>query len=191
MDILLIVLVAAATFGICFVIDKGFTGLFRNKVQHKTGLTVRLNKHYGGAGVLLAVLGIAAILQGAKDQMLMLVGGIVVLLLGVGFIIYYMSFGVYYDDDSFILSTFGRKSKTYAYRDILGQKLYRVTGGSVLIELYLQDGRSVGLQSTMTGAYPFLDKAFDGWCRQTGKTVEECAFHDTDNSCWFPDMGVE
>lgn len=190
MDIVVIALVAAATFGVCFALDKGFTALFRSKAQHKSGLSVRLNKHYGGAGIILAVLGAAAILQGIKDQPLLLAGGGVVLLLGFGFIIYYMSFAVYYDEDSFILSTFGRKSMTYSYRDILGQRLYRITGGSILVELYLRDGRTVSIQSNMGGAFAFLDHAFDAWCRQTGKRPEECTFHDTDNSCWFPNMEV-
>lgn len=186
MDILAIILVAAATFGVCYLLDKGFTKVFRGTEQHKTGLSVRLSKRYGSGGLLLTVLGVAAVFSGLKNGTVLLVGGAFVALLGVGLIVYYMTFGVYYDEDSFVLTTFGRKSTTYAFRDIRGQQLYTVTGGSTLIELHLQDGRAVSLQSNMTGVYPFLDTAFAGWCRQTGRRAEDCPFHDPENSRWFP-----
>lgn len=187
MGLLSILLVGAATFGLCFLLDKGFTGIFRSKPQHQSGLSVRLSQHYGGAGLLLMILGIAAILKGLESTVL-LIAGAVVALLGVGLIVYYMSFGVYYDGSSFILTTFGRKSRTYAYRQIQGQKLYRVAGGNVVIELYLDDGRTLALQSNMKGVYPFLDTAFAKWCEQTEKQAADCPFHDPQNSCWFPSM---
>jgi hypothetical protein len=65
--------------------------------------------------------------------------------------------------------------------------LYAVNGGN-LIELHMTDGNSVNLQSSMIGVYPFLDKAFEGWCHQKGIDPEGCDFHDPDNSCWFPNV---
>ena len=186
MEILGIVLMGAVTFGVCFLLDKVFTKVFRGTQQHKTGLSVRLSKRYGSGGLLLVLLGLAAVFSGLSNGAVLLVGGIFVMLLGVGLIVYYMTFGVYYDADSFVLTTFGRKSAAYAFRDIRGQQLYTVTGGGTLIELHLQDGRTVSLQSTMTGVYPFLDAAFAGWCRQTGRAPEDCSFHDPANSRWFP-----
>ena len=188
MDYVAILIIGVLTFGICFVADKGFTKIFRGEKQHKTGLSVRLSQHYGGAGIVLGLLGIAAIFRGATESMVLLVGGCVVLLLGIALLVYYMSFGIYYDGDSFVLSTFGKKSATYSFADIQGQKLYQVTGGSVLIELHLRDGRTVGLQSTMKGVYPFLDAAFEGWCRQNGTDGESCDFHDPSQSHWFPEV---
>ena len=188
MDILLILVVGAVTFGLCYLLDKGFSGAFRNKPQHKTGRSVRLSQHYGGAGVLLIVLGIAAVFRGLDDSKLLLLCGILIAIVGLGLVVYYMSFGIYYDDESFVLTTFSRKSKTYAYKEIKGQKLYQVTGGSVMVELYLTDGRTAVLQSTMKGAYPFLDTAFAGWCVQTGRNSADCPFYKPEESCWFPDM---
>ena len=107
--------------------------------------------------------------------------------MGIGLIVYYMSFGIYYDRDSFIYSSFGHKSVTYRYNQIRGQMLYAVNGGN-LIELHMTDGNSVNLQSSMIGVYPFLDKAFEGWCHQKGIDPEGCDFHDPDNSCWFPNV---
>ena len=183
-----ILLIGAVTFGVCFLLDKGFLKIFRNKPQHKTGLSVRLTPHYGGAGAVLIVLGIAAIFRGAAESAVLLFGGILVGLLGIGLAIYYLSFGIYYDKEQLVLSTFGKKSVTYLYQDIKGQKLYRLTGGTVLVELFFTDGRTVSLQSTMKGVYPFLDTAFSGWCSQKGIAPEDCAFHDAANSCWFPNV---
>ena len=47
------IVVAAAVFGLCYLLDKGFQKAFRNKSQHRSGLSVRLNKMYSIAGVLL------------------------------------------------------------------------------------------------------------------------------------------
>lgn len=188
MDFLLILLVAAATFGLCFLLDKGFSKTFRGKAQHASGLSVRLNKHYGTGGVVLTVLGVSAVLTGLSSGWVLTAGGVIVLLMGVALIVYYMTFGVFYDQDSFVLTTFGKKSTVYSYRDIKGQQLYVVTGGNVVVELHMTDGRTVNLQSAMTGVYPFLDTAFAGWCRQRGIRPEDCPFHDTDNSCWFPSV---
>ena len=177
--------IAALIFGFCFLVDKGFTKLFRGKKEHGSGLSVRLNKRYGSAGVIVFVLGVAALFV---DSLLMLVCGIVLVLGGVALVIYYMTFGIFYDDDSFILTTFGKKSGTYQYRQIVGQQLYN-SAGNIVIELYMDDGRAVQLHSAMTGAYPFLDSAFVAWLRQTGKNKEDCSFYDPDNSCWFPSIG--
>lgn len=188
MGILAILLVGAVTFGVCFAFDKVFKGVFRNKKQHKTGRFVRLSQHYGGAGVVLGILGLVAIFEGLKDSVVLLVGGCMVLLLGIALVVYYLSFGIYYDEESFILSTIGKKSKTYSFSDIQGQRLYQITGGSVIVELHLRDGRTVGLQSTMKGAYPFLDTAIEGWCRQNGMQRESCDFYDPSASRWFPEV---
>lgn len=181
----MILLVAILTFALCFALDKGFTAIFRNKAQHKTGLAVHLPKRYGLACILLPVIGIAALMAGLSEKGILLYGGIVLILVGIGLGIYYLSFGIYYDADSFIVTTFGKKETTYQFREIESQLLYQ-SGSGILVELFLEDGNSVTLQSAMEGAYPFLDHAFAAWCRQKGLTPEQCAFHDPSNSLWFP-----
>lgn len=118
--------------------------------------------------MILSALGIMAICAGIKGDRVLLWGGVIVLLMGAGLAVYYLSFGVFYDQDTFLLSKFAKKSVTYRYDQIRGQKLYLIQGGNVVIELYLSDGNTLSLQSTMDGVYPFLDAAFAGWCRQTG-----------------------
>ena len=183
---MLYILVAAAVFGLCFAVDKGFAKSFRNQIQHKSGLSVRLSKRYALFGLILTVVGILAICMGLTDGTVLLWGGVIVLLMGAGLITYYLTFGIFYDADSFIFTTFGKKSVVYSFSDIREQKLYVVQGGSIIVELHMADGRAVSLQSTMEGTYPFLDHAFAAWCRQTGRNPEECEFHDPSNSLWFP-----
>lgn len=180
-------LITAATFGICLLADKGFTKLFRSSPQHKSGMSVRLNKHVGGIGTIVLVLGLLGILAGIGGGWLLLGGGIVVALTGAALIIYYMSFGIYYDDDGFVLTTFGRRSAFYAYRHIKGQQLY-ITSGRTVVELHMLDGRTVQLQQGMTNRDTFLDKASDRWLAQKGLTKEAYPFLDPSNSCWFPSL---
>ena len=187
MDLLVILLVAGVTLGLCFLADKGYTKVFRNRKQHHSGLSVRLSQHYGGAGIILCLLGLLSVFRSEGSKVL-LFGGILVALLGIGLMVYYLSFGIYYDSETFLVTTFGKKSTAYSYKDIRGQRLYQIAGGNIMVELYLTDGRTVSLQSPMKGMYAFLDAAFAGWCRQTGRAAGDCPFHHPENSCWFPNM---
>ena len=185
-----VIIIAALVFGICYLFDKGFDKAFRNKVQHKSGLAVRLPKRFAAFGAILIILGIVAIFTGIAGSLILVIGGVIIIVMGIGLVVYYATFGVFYDADSFILTTFGRKSTTYRFRDIKGQQLYVVQGGSVLVELHMNDGRTVTFQNTMEGTYAFLDIAFAGWCRQTGRKAEDCSFYDPSQHCWFPNMEV-
>ena len=185
------ILVIAVTFALCFGVDKLFSKLFRSKPEHHTGKAVRLPKLYGAFGLILAVIGLAAIISGVMDTPVLLFGGVFVIVLGICLVVYYMTFGIFYGDETFLLTTFGKKSNTYHYRDIRGQKLYLIQGGSVVVELHMTDGRAVQLQSTMDGAYSFLDHAYDAWLRQTGRSATDCGFHDPSNSMWFPAIDEE
>lgn len=186
MEYVAVLIVAAVIFGLCYLVDKGFTKLFRSQSQHFSGTAVRLNKKYGSIGLILAVFGIGAIFTGLPANWLFIIGGSLIAVMGVCLVVYYMTFGVFYDSDSFVLTTFGKRSTTYRYGDIQGQQLYVTSGGGVVIELFLHDGRTFQLQSSMVGVYDFMDKAFAAWLQQTGKTREECEFYDPQNSCWFP-----
>lgn len=182
-----VILVAAAMFGLCFLLDKAYAKLFRSKVQHKTGLSVRQNKRYGSIGLVLFVIGVAAFVSGLGEaNTALIVGSIIVAVLGIGLIVYYMSFGIYYDDDGFIVESFGKKAETYRYDQIIHQQLYVLQGGGVIVELHLQGGKAVQIASNMPNYDQFLKHAFGHWCRQKGIDPEACEFHDPANSLWFP-----
>lgn len=187
MEYVATIVVAALVFGLCYLVDKGFTRFFRGQVQHQSGLSIRLNKKYGAFGLILAVLGIAALFAGIPDDLVLAIGGGVVIAVGVGLVIYYMTFGIFYDEDSFVYTSFGKRSVTYDYKDIQSQQLYNASG-NIVVELHMKDGKTVDVQSAMKGADAFLDKAFAGWCSQRGIAAEECSFYDPANSCWFPSV---
>lgn len=185
MEIIVILVMAALVFGVCYLVDKAFAKAFRSKAQHMSGLAVRVSKRYGSFGLVFVVLGIAAIFTGLREGGILLYGGIVVGLMGAAMVVYYLTYGIFYDEDSFLVAKLGRKSVAYRYEQIKGQMLY-VSGSSIIVELHMTDGKTVSVQSGMDGAYPFLDKAFAGWCRQKDIDPESCEFHDPDNSLWFP-----
>ena len=187
MTLFAVLFIAALVFGVCFLFDKGFEKLFRNKAQHHSGLSVRINKRYAAFGAIMFTLGMAAIFTGMGNNLLLTAGGGLILLVGIGLFVYYVTFGIFYDADSFVLTTFGRRSVTYSYQQIKSQQLY-IASGNTIIELHLTDGRNLSLQAGMIGVYPFLDVAFAGWLRQTGRKQEDCPFYDPANSCWFPPM---
>ena len=180
-------IVAALAFGAMFLIDKGITKLFRNQSQHQSGTAVRLKKGYGTGSVLLCLIAVLCLMQYVTAQnTLMLACGIIIAVTGLGLGLYYIRVGIFYDSESFVYTTFTKKAVTYRYADIQGQKLYLIQGGSHVVELYMRDGNSVSVQSTMTGAYDFLDKAAHARFRQLGVNSAECDWFDPENSCWFP-----
>lgn len=185
-----IAIVAAAVFGVCWLVDWLFKRIFRSQSQHRSGMAVRLQKRYGTVGLLLAVFGVSVTLVGIPKNWLFITAGILFVVVGIGLLVYYLSYGIFYDEESFILTTFGKKSTTYRYQQIQGQQLYVTTGGGIVVEIYMEGGRTFQIQSSMTGGFDFLDKAFSAWLRQTGRKQEDCDFYDPENSCWFPKVGV-
>jgi amino acid permease len=185
MDIVIVLLLAAVVFGVCFLVDKAFTTLFRNQQERHSGKAIRLNKKYGSIGLIVAVMGVA-LLFNANQSVLMYIAGSVLVLTGAGLVVYYMTYGIYYDTDTFLVTNFGKKSVQYRYENIVSQQIYN-SYGNIVIELYMTSGAAVQVQTGMKGAYDFLDHAFAAWCRQMGRNQEDCAaFYDPDNSCWFP-----
>lgn len=180
-------IIAALTFGVMFLLDKGLTKLLRSRPQHHSGTAVRLKRGYGTGSVLLCVLALIAAAQyAATKNTLTLACGIIIGITGIGLGLYYLRTGIFYDADSFLYTTLFQKDVVCRYGDITGQKLYQLQGGSHVVELYLTDGTSVSVQTTMTGAYDFLDKAAHARMRQLGLNSAECDWFQPENSRWFP-----
>ena len=188
MAIAAMILVIAVVFGLCFAVDKGFTKLFRSKVQHQSGKSVRLSKRYGSIGLIMFAFGVAAVFMGINNAEWVLVGGAVLLVLGgIALVTYYVSFGIFYDEDSFILSQFGKSSVIRYFKDVRCQQIY-LASGNVVVELHMNDGSHFQVHTGMAGMYPFMDHAFQAWLDATGRTQEDCDWYDPDNSCWFPPL---
>ena len=180
-------LVIAATFGAMYLMDKGLTRLFRSREQHRSGTAVRLKKHYGILSLAMIILGVLGILTFFFDgNVILLLGGVLVAPGGAALGIYYLTHGIFYDDDSFLYVTFGNNAREYRYADIQGQKLYEIQGGTLLVELHMRDGRAVSVQFSMEGAPSFLDKAAHARMRQLGLNSHECSWFDESQGRWFP-----
>ena len=182
-------LIAAATFGVMFLLDKGLTKLFRSREQHHSGTAVRLKKHYGILSLALMALGVLGIGTYFSDRSLaLLVGSLLILPGGAALGIYYLTHGIFYNDDGFLYVRFGNNAREYRYADIVGQKLYEIQGGALLVELHMTDGSTVPVQGTMEGAPTFLDKAAHARMRQLGLNSHECAWFDESQGQWFPEV---
>ena len=178
--------VIAGTFGVLFLGDTLFRKFFRKEHEYQTGMVVHLNKRLLIAGILLTVLGIAMLGQLAKGFNWIIVAASVILeIMGIGLLIYYNSFGVFFDLDTFICRSFRQKAQTYRYEDILSQQLFTTAGG-IMVELDLRGGRTLTLQQNMDGMYSFLDHACFARLRQLGQEPRDCKWFDKSQSCWFP-----
>jgi hypothetical protein len=180
-------LVAAATFGVMFLLDKGLTKLLRSRTQHRSGTAVRLKKHFGILSLALMILGALAVINGLiETNTALLLGGLVILPGGAALGIYYLTHGIFYDDDTFLYVSFGNRSREYRYGDIQGQKLYEIQGGNLLVELHMTHGSTVSVQGNMEGAPSFLDKAAHARMRQLMLNSHECPWFDETQGRWFP-----
>lgn len=186
MDFIVIIALAAATFGICFLADKLYQKFFRSQPQHRSGKSLRLNSKYGAFGFILFILGLAALFTGLPGSWVLIAGGGLIMLIGIGLVVYYMTYGIFYDSDGFLYSAFGRKSTAYRYGQISHQQLYVLQGGSILLELHMKDGNAVQVQLQLAGSEDFLNTAFLGWVQQNNIDIRNTNFHDPENSCWFP-----
>ena len=95
MEYLAVIIFAAIVFGICFLVDKGFTKLFRNQAQHHSGKAVRLNKKYGAFGLILGVLGLATVFAGLSEAWIFIAAGTIVIVVGIALVVYYMTYGIF------------------------------------------------------------------------------------------------
>ncbi len=186
MQVFFVLFVAALVFFLCRGVDRAFQRIFRSKAEHLSGLAVRVSKRYGLFGVILTAIGVAAPFTVGTQGKIMLYGGIAVAIMGIAMIVYYLSSGIFYNDDSFRVCAFGKRDSVYRYNQIASQRLYVLTGGSLIVELSMTDGSAVSVATTMDGAEAFLDAAFAHWCRQRGVNPAECIFHDKEKSWWFP-----
>ena len=182
-------LIIAATFGVMFLLDKGLTKLFRSRQQHRSGTAVRLKKYYGILSLALMILGVLGIVTYFSDRgLVLLIGGILVIPGGAALGIYYLTHGIFYDDEGFLYTSFGNRSDEYRYADIRAQKLYQIQGGTLLVELHMENGKAVSVQANMEGALAFLDKAAHARMRQLGLNSHECGWFDETKGQWFPPL---
>lgn len=114
MEAISIFVVAGLVFFLCWLVDRAFTKLFRSKAQQRSGMAVRANKRYGVFGVILSVLGILGIVAGTTNEKLFTYAGIIVLLMGLGLAVHYLSFGIFMTATAFWCAASGANPRSIA-----------------------------------------------------------------------------
>ncbi len=180
-----LLILAALTFAACWLLDRLFRLLFRSRAEQRSGRAVRPSRRFAALGLLLAVLGLACAM--GSERAYLIVAGVIVILVGVALAAYYVSYGIYYDESHFLVCRPGKRATQYSYGSICTQQLF-LTGGSILVGLHLASGITEQVPLGEDGAADFLNFAFARWCAARGLSPEDCAFHDTANSCWFPPL---
>ena len=172
------------TFGVCFAVDK----LIQRRKQYRDSGTesnrVRLPRANNIVGILLTVGGFVLLLFFAPiEGGIWWFFGVVILLIGLFLLVNYLATGVDYDEAGFTFKQLGRRSRTFTYGEIKGQRSFANRAG-INVLLYVGEDE-VYLYSAMKGTRGFLQTAFNGWCLSRGIDPEEVSPPNPENMIWF------
>ncbi len=186
MKYLLLLLLCAAVFLVCFLIDKLFSLLLPKSEAEKSGNAVRLPRRNAVAGILLIFVPLVVLLFFIPEggDTLMSVGCAIAIVFGVILLVGYFSFAIYFDDEGFVYKDLRRKKTAYRYSQIRGQRSVLTRSGVNSILFVAND--EINVYSTMQNLNAFLNKAFYKWCE--AKKIDPA---DVENNprmfTWFPD----
>lgn len=185
MNYVLYILLIAAIFGLIALLDFLFHKLFPKSKAEQSGQVVRLPRYSSILGLLMALLGIIALLfLPLEGQRLLQFGCVLVLVIGLFLLVNYFRFGIFYDDECFVYRTMTHKARAYRYEDITGQRSFLARSG-LNTSLYV-GADEIQLYDAMQGLDSFLNKAFYGWCRAKGMDPDKVP-HNPRNLTYFPD----
>lgn len=181
-----VLIVCAAVFLICFLIDTLFKLIFPKSRLEKSKQVVRPPRRSAVIGVILTFAGAAMLVKllPEKSDVLFLIGSIVAVIFGVILLCTYFSIAIYYDDEGFLYKAWGHGKKEFRYSQIKGQRSLLTRGGVNTI-LFVGD-EEINLYSAMQNLNAFLSKAFFKWCTAKGidpDTVE----NNPRMATYFPD----
>ena len=163
MQYVILFLIMAAVFGICFLVDRLCRKIFPGDGRK----AVRLPRRSVIFGILLTFFAFAVMLSFWQELSGYLRAGcFIVLAMGLFLLAQYFAFSIRYDAEGFTFRALGKKPYTAKYADILGQKAL-ITRSGVNSSLYLKDGE-VPIFSAQVGAQEFLKTAFAAWCEAKG-----------------------
>ncbi len=171
-------LVGAATFGLCFLIDRLVRRFSHGGVAPQT---VRQPTRSAGIGIVLLVAGVALLLF--LPGSLGIVGGIVLCFMGSVLAASYFFFSIHYDDEGFTCHGF-KGSVYYRYNQIRGEQALATRSG-IAVMLYVGD-TTVELSEAMKGVRSFLSHAYYARCRQLGLDPAACPPPEPGSLVWFP-----
>lgn len=162
----------------------GIAALKKRAKKENTLLLPDSRAFWGIALMTLGALAAAAPLGAVMD-----LAGALIAAGGALLLAWVLKFSLSYDEACFCLQGL-KGARQYRYGQIAGQKLYLTQGGGVIIELHMEDGSAVSLQSDIPGVYAFLDRAFARWLAEKGIREADCPWYNPEQSCWFPEAEV-
>lgn len=176
------ILLVAVGFGLVALVD----WLLKKTVfrRRPTGSTVRMPRYSFLLGLFLTLFGLIAVLFLPRSEKFLWFGCWVVLIMGAYVLVNFFWSGIFYDEESFTVRALGRKTRTYRYGEITGQRVFVAKSG--WNSLLYAAGEEVQLYAAMQGLSDFLNKAFFLWCHANGldpDTVE----NDPHNLIFFPE----
>lgn len=177
----ILILIGAATFGLCFVIDRLIQRLRRRRTGGAVPRIVRQPKRAAGIGIVLSVAGLALMLF--LRSPLGLWGGLVIALMGAVLLGSYFLLFIEYDDEGFTYRTLKGKSR-FLYNQIRGEQAIATRSGINAI-LYVGN-TTVEVSEAMDGVREFLQHAYYARCRQLHIEPESCPPPAPRELLWFP-----
>lgn len=190
MKYLLVLIICAVVFLVCFLIDLLCKALFPKSKLEKSKTVVRPPRRSAIFGIILSFLGAAVLVRCLPqgEDVLLLIGAAVALVLGIILLVTYFSVVIYFDDEGFLYKARGKGKQTFRYSQIKGQRSLMTRGGINTI-LFVGD-EEINLYSAMQNVNAFLSKAFFKWCEERGidpDTVE----NNPRMLTYFPDPDKE
>ena len=166
MKYVLYLLLIAVIFGLVALVDFVFGKLFPKAKVKKTEKAVRAPRYSFIVGILIVFLGIMGLLFYTEADVFLRIGMVIAMVMGLYMAVNYISFGIFYDDETFTYRTLTKKAVTFRYADITGQRSFLARSG--LNVTLLAGETEVPLNGSMQGVADFMNHAFFAWCRQKG-----------------------
>lgn len=165
---ILMLIVCAAVFLVCFLIDTLLKVIFPKSKLEKSKQAVRPPRRSAVIGAILAFLGLAVVVRIAPKEhdTLLLIGAIGAMVIGAVLLCTYFSVVIYYDDEGFLYKAWGHGKQEFRYSQIKGQRSLLTRGGVNTI-LFVGDAE-INLYGAMQNLNAFLSKAFFKWCQVKG-----------------------
>ena len=162
--LLLLVVICAIVFLVCFLIDKLIQRL-RPKTPRGKGIKfVRMPRRAFLFGLVLTLFPVLAVLFWLpREETLLRAGCGLIFAMGIVLLVYFFSFSIRYDDTGFEYHDLRHKRTLFTYDQIRGQRSL-LTRSGVQTVLFAADD-SLMLSEAMQGVSEFLNTAFFKWCK--------------------------
>lgn len=181
MKYVMYVLLIGLIFGLIALVDQVVKRLFRRR---RPAPAVRLPGTGIFLGLAITLVAVASLLLLPSLSVTLKVLFCLLPLMGLYLVVHTLRFGIFYDEHGFRYRSGFGKERAFSYGDIRGQRSFLARSG-VNVILYA-GSEELSLYAAMKGLQPFLQTAFDGWCKATG-TDPDTVENNPDLLVFFPE----